>query len=533
MTDNQQGRPANDRRPRPKRKAAAQNPIEAAVLAWLGLLPQDTSTSEAATQHQNPTLLAQAPRRWTVYEPMVLLPTGSLSSPEWSSLLSRLGQQNPAIVQNLWQGILTEISRKTGAKQPLTHLAINEGIPLVRDQNQQQPEQSQDNILRSPSGLAMLYGDFGPSLGSRSDIGSISSQATPTDDDFEKAFWVSTKQNGICQTWAPRWTMFSRGNIKEKARLLDFHASKNSSALPKSTSNDSASETLSQQPDGKHDGTIASTLGIKLRSCYAVDMYAGIGYFVFSYARLGLRVLCWEINPWSVEGLRRGAEANGWTVRVVRTEEELARPTPELVPRTRDGGYETGKRARVGPRTRTEEAAQIVVFLEDNKHAARRIAELREAWQNKTGAREADNDASSIIQDRNTKVLLPAAAQAQPLEVLHVNGGLLPASTGSWPGAWDVTSTSQDAWLHLHENVGVADVERRKTEIELWFRDYQDQQRSRQSAEGTGSLSSSPEPRRAARVEHVELVKTFAPDVWHCVFDVYVTSRVNEGPSGG
>ena len=38
------------------------------------------------------------------------------------------------------------------------------------------------------------------------------------------------------------------------------------------------------------------------------DLYAGIGYFAFSYAKAGVgKVLCWEINPWSVDGLRRGA----------------------------------------------------------------------------------------------------------------------------------------------------------------------------------------------------------------------------------
>ncbi|KAJ1338683.1 tRNA wybutosine-synthesizing protein 2 [Microdochium nivale] len=550
MAANDKGRPLTDRDVRPKRKAAPQNPIEAAVISWLASLPPLNTAANApgisSTQYEHHTaLLAQAPKRWTVYEPMVLLPTGSLSSPAWRRLLANLVQQDPGLVDDLWQRILASISRKTGAKQPLTHLAVNEGIPLVRNQGQheqhEQQEQPPDNVLRSPTGLLMLHGDFGPSLGSGADCDS-SGQAIPTDDDFDKAFWVSTKQNGICQTWAPRWTMFSRGNIKEKARLLDFHKPKEGSYPSKST-----------HPAAKNEGNLASThdntiaaaaaadvTSAKLSTCYAVDMYAGIGYFVFSYARLGLRVLCWEINPWSVEGLRRGAEANGWSLRVVRDVQQLARPTPELVSRMshQDGrGHHRG--AHRGRHCRGEEgeagagAAQIVVFLEDNRHAARRIAELREAWQSEETRQTADKIALDVPEVRDEKAPPPAAAAAaeeQPsLEVLHVNAGLLPASNGSWPGAWDVTSTSRDAWLHLHENVGVADIERRKAEIEQWFQEYQSQGQEQQHQQSSGRGGRDVLLlRRTARVEHVELVKTFAPDVWHCVFDVYVTSRVTD-----
>ncbi|KAK6858721.1 S-adenosyl-L-methionine-dependent methyltransferase [Apiospora arundinis] len=83
--------------------------------------------------------------------------------------------------------------------------------------------------------------------------------------------------------------MFRRGNIKEKARVLSFH-----------------------EPTDPSLHHRAMSLG-ELCNKWAVDMYAGIGYFVFSYAELGMRVLCWELNPWSVEGLRRGALANGWS----------------------------------------------------------------------------------------------------------------------------------------------------------------------------------------------------------------------------
>jgi len=77
--------------------------------------------------------------------------------------------------------------------------------------------------------------------------------------------------------------MFSRGNIREKARVLGFPG---------------------------------------VAGAEVADLYAGIGYFVFCYLKAGARrVWCWEVNPWSVEALQRGCGMNGWSVKVVRGEE--------------------------------------------------------------------------------------------------------------------------------------------------------------------------------------------------------------------
>jgi tRNA wybutosine-synthesizing protein 2 len=82
----------------------------------------------------------------------------------------------------------------------------------------------------------------------------------------------------------------------------------------------------------------------------------------------------------------------------------------------------------------------------------------------------------------------------------------LPSSKESWETALDILDN--DGWLHLHENVGVDGVQGRAQEIEelimRWLKKTEEQ--------------------RFAKVEHVEYVKTFAPGVWHCVFDVYVNS---------
>jgi tRNA wybutosine-synthesizing protein 2 len=370
----------------PKRKTKPEdaNPIEAALTAWFETLPEQLVRSLELDLER---LLLSGPKRWVVYPPMVLLPSGSFGD-VFLPLSLEKGEKDA-----LWKEILTRIGKREG-KGSLTHLAINSGIPHNKSEN------LGENILRTPSGLVMLYGDFGPAL---------SPDQVPNESDFEEAFWVSTKQNGITQVWAPRYTMFSRGNVKEKARLLDFHASR------------SPFESRQMGRD-------------ELEKRLALDLYAGIGYL--------RRVLGWELNSWSVEGLRRGAVANGWSVRVVRDNES----------------WEVS-------------GEKIVVFLEDNQRAIQRSKSL-------------------------DRVRLG--------RVSHVNGGLLPTSEASWETSLELLEAN--GWLHLHENVGVNDVDQRKVEIESMFRHWLEGKRDE----------------RRVNIEHVEFVKTFAPGVWHCVFDVYI-----------
>jgi tRNA wybutosine-synthesizing protein 2 len=249
--------------------------------------------------------------------------------------------------------------------------------------------------------------------------------------------------------------MFSRGNIREKARLLAFHSPFHSPPLPRHSKPDPAAYAA-----GK----------------WAVDLYAGIGYFAFCYARLGLRVLCWEMNPWSVEGLRRGARGNGFGVRVVRPPSLSLSSSSGL---SGEGGGVVGG-GEVDLEAVLAGGEQIVVFLEDNRFAAGRVRRLRE------------------LRER----------AGEGLPVVHVNCGLLPRSDMVWRDAWDMVD-GREGWLHLHENVGEGDIESRRGEVQGLFDKWK--------AEG-----------KEAEVDHVERVKTFAPGVWHCVFDVFITR-----PGGG
>ncbi|KAH6613435.1 hypothetical protein F5144DRAFT_616378 [Chaetomium tenue] len=284
-------------------------------------------------------LLSNAPKRWVVYEPMVLLPSGSFITQPWPTLLSSL---SPSQKEPLWTAILRHISPAN--KPPLTHLAINEGIPLhlgsgssptdgdnpngQQEEPQKKDGDDEENVLRSPTHLHPLHGDFGPPPSS--------TPTRPSQADFDAALWVTTKQNGLVQVWAPAHTMFSRGNVKEKARLLSFHdddaRTPNPNPAPNPTTPQATptpspnppltSTPLTSQPPPptttKTNRTNPPTLHNKHN--HALDLYAGIGYFAFPLARLGLRVLCWELNAWSVEGLRRGAAANGFSVRVISSE---------------------------------------------------------------------------------------------------------------------------------------------------------------------------------------------------------------------
>ena len=213
-------------------------------------------------------LLSDLPKRWSVYPPLLLLPQTAFSSQDWKSYLDALSPDNRILFYS-----------KVASSLKGTHLALNAPI--------------QSTAIRSPH-ITPLYGDFGTTI-----------DGPPTTTDFANAFWATTVQNGIKQTWAPLYTMFSRGNISEKTRVLLFPNVENQEIA---------------------------------------DLYIGIGYFAFSYLKAGAkRVWGWDLNAWSVEGLRRGAEMNGWRCAV----NEL-------------GGLSD---------------AQMVVFNEDNVLAEKRLGD--------------------------------------------------------------------------------------------------------------------------------------------------------------
>lgn len=328
------------------------------------------------------TYLKKLRKSYVLYGNMVLLPSSAIAYLEndWT------GDRGDDEARRRWR--VEQMYKAIACHLNLTHIATTKPIPLQHDDLGQQ----EWNILRSPLSFTPLYGDFGP----------LTCSDPPTREDFDQAYWVTAKQNGIYQTWAPRWTMFSRGNISEKARLLTLLS------------------VATAVEEGKADG----------RGCAAVDLYAGIGYFAFSYLKGGVsKLLCWDLNAWSIEGLMRGARANKWDADLVRggSMDEL-----------RDGQGED---------------VRLLVFNEDNTKASNKVEQMRGS--------------------------LPP--------IRHVNCGLLPKSRGSWQTAVEVLDNGYAGWLHVHENFAVAEIEQKAEEARTQIQQVVDEVTVRRHGPPTAS----------------------------------------------
>lgn len=279
-------------------------------------------------------LISRAPKKWSIYPPMVLFPPNSFDTEGWNELF-RMKESRTTFFKAL---IL-----KIPAFNQVTHVAVNK--PII-----------EHDIMRRPLHITPLHGDFGPEP-------TQEMFENPSDTDFARAFWCTAVQNGIFQTWAPRYTMFSRGNVKEKKRLLDTYRN--------------------------------------LHDTFVYDFYAGIGYFTLSYLKNGAIVFCWEINPWSVQGLMKSVSKNGYKYKLFTPRCTLDRATLDRC--LRDG-------------------VSVFIFHESNEKAI----------------------------ERNAAVA--------PLPVSHINMGLLPSSRSSWQYAQEVASASSSKTiLHVHENVHISE----------------------------------------------------------------------------
>lgn len=268
--------------------------MDRAIAQWLARQNGSPTSDDTA-------LLKKLRRSYTVYGDLVILPSNAFASD--------IGFPG---AHNVQDDNLRDLYRIICQHLKTTHVATTRPIPLTSDRD----GVVEQNILRAPVHFAPLYGDFGPSTAS----------SPPTLHDFDAAHWVTAKQNGIYQTWAPRWTMFSRGNVSEKARLLTL------------------TSVVTAVEEGKRQSM----------GCCAVDLYVGIGYFAFSYLKAGVDVvLGWELNGWSVEGARRGSERNGWKVTPVGRDDE----DPRM-----DGS-----------------GVRLFVFDENNTRASRRVDSMRQS----------------------------------------------------------------------------------------------------------------------------------------------------------
>ncbi|KAK6506477.1 hypothetical protein TWF506_011384 [Arthrobotrys conoides] len=128
---------------------------------------------------------------------------------------------------------------------------------------------------------------------------------------------------------------------------------------------------------------------------------------------------------------------------------------------------------------------RLVIFEESNEYAIERLRKVKE--QTKVEGKEW-------------------------VHILHVNLGLLPTSSSAYKTALEVVGLNDgggEAWIHVHENVAKEDVDEMKDSITKKFEEL------RKGVEGMAAVG--------IVIEHVEFVKSWAPGVWHCVFDVKVS----------
>ena len=360
---------------------------------------------------------------YAIYSPMLLFSASSFASSGLSLIVQSL-QNLPIHRNHFFESICQSLK--------VTRVAVNAPIAALNGATSSTP---QSNTLRSPTQLQPLHGDFGLNL-------PAFPEHVPTSTDFEKAFWVSCRQNGITQMWAPHYTMFSQGNVTEKARLLHLPSVRNAV-----------------------DYRLGESVG-----CAAADLCAGIGYFGFSYAKAGVeKVFCWDLNPWSVEGLRRGAAANAWGC-IIKTSAQ------ESVGSLNEGVLEGIMSERV----------RLVAFCESNVNALARLEEIR------------------------------SHCEGSMLPIRHVNAGMLPSAAMAWHTAVLLIDKSFGGWIHLHESVLHDRLQIRVDQMvaavtEVW----------RKAVESTDGESSAETP----ALEHVEKVKSMGPRLVHIVLDIWIPPR--------
>ena len=320
--------------------------------SWLRCLPSDVRAVLPVPIHS---LVASVTPHYTLYLPLLLLPENTFQTGPW-----------PDLVKGPLAPHLPELYRILCRDFHVTHVATHGAVHVLNTPGGLSDTPS-PNLIRSPTSLRQLHGSLG------------SSDLSPSESNFPAVLWVSHTQYGVMQIWAPLYTMFSRGNIREKERILNM-----------------------LELDAK-------ALGRDVGEISVVDLYSGIGYFAFFYLKRGVgKVLCWEFNGWSVEGMRRGAEANGWRVKTVEANEKS------------DAVLGDGK---------------LIVFQEDNRNAAERIKVMRNR--------------------------IPP--------VRHVNCGLIPTSIESWEIAATVLDPIEGGWIHVHENINDDDLETKISFIVMRF----------------------------------------------------------------
>jgi len=386
-------------------------------------------------------LLASVPQKWEHYSDFTLLPPSAFLAEPWPRVLKHLVQLEHTQPQQNSSAplILEQLEKLVQDALGSSHIARKAIIPV-------------QDILRRPK-IRPLTGDWGihnrfKSWIEHDQVGLLdhhtvqeqqqvealthAADAEPTPENFASAYWAMTCQNQVWYSWAPMFTMFSAGNITEKERVA-------------------------------HSRPIFDA-----RDKIVVDLYAGIGYFTLVYLlHAGARTVhACEWNPWSVEGLARGADRNGIRWSKVSSLEDASANGQEL--------STISKQVQRTPKKSTKPTAplgNLVIYPGDN-------AQWVSCFEN---------------------------------QAHHVNLGLIPSAELGWVLGVRALCPKEGGYLHVHHNIRVGEEES--------FKAYLLQSLMQQFAEWKA------EQEWDLHIRHMENIKSFAPLVFHYVADVECRPR--------
>ncbi|KAG0034313.1 hypothetical protein BGZ82_005783 [Podila clonocystis] len=385
-----------------------------------------------------PALLASIPQKWEHYSDFTLLPPLAFLAEPWPQVLSHLLQLDRQSQQQVSSepSIMDHLERLVQDALGSTHIARKAIIPV-------------QDILRRPK-IRPLTGDWGihnrfkswiehdialldhHNVQDQSQVEALThaADAEPTPENFGSAYWAMTCQNQVWYSWAPMFTMFSAGNITEKERVA-------------------------------HSRPIFDA-----RDKVVVDLYAGIGYFTLVYLlHAGARTVhACEWNPWSVEGLARGADRNGirWSkVSSLKDSSAFNRQESDTAQGQESAVSEQAQRTPKKTSKSAPPLGNLVIYPGDN-------AQWISCFEN---------------------------------QAHHVNLGLIPSAELGWVLGVRALCPKEGGYLHVHHNIRVGE--------EGSFKAYLLKSLEEQFAEWkTGQVWE-------LHIRHMENIKSFAPLVFH------------------
>ncbi|ODV61020.1 tRNA(Phe) (4-demethylwyosine(37)-C(7)) aminocarboxypropyltransferase ASCRUDRAFT_75761 [Ascoidea rubescens DSM 1968] len=228
-------------------------------------------------EHQK--LIECLPKRFSFYPPLLLINNNNtFNNKKWIQIFTR---QRISLLRVFYEYLLGELNKSI--KERLSHIALN--MPIIADVStdkghNKEPDTTEDsskNVKRIPVNLIKIYGDFGVEANNET-IGYSVHHINELDGQ-KKLFWCKSKQFNVTQVWNPNFNMFSRGNIKEKQRILDDYQ---------------------------------KNCGIEGKD--VIDLYCGIGYFSLFYLKKKCsRIFCWDLNSWSIKSFEKSLLANKYS----------------------------------------------------------------------------------------------------------------------------------------------------------------------------------------------------------------------------